>query len=94
MGTSSTFRDLFISTAIGASATIAPLPYQIDPLNNINTVAQYKEIKELSNFTDTSYQYQTQFNILIEVSKRLILNAKNIDSEFVDIVNKNFWELI
>ena len=31
---------------------------------------------------------------IIDFSKKVLQNTKDIDSEFVDIVNDNFWELI
>jgi hypothetical protein len=46
---------------------------------------------------------EVAINIMIKYSKLISLksqinktlqNTKDIDSEFVDIVNKNFWELI
>ena len=35
-----------------------------------------------------------RLQIIINFSKRLIEKSVNIDSEFVDIVNDNFWNLI
>lgn len=31
---------------------------------------------------------------IIDFSNKVLQNTKNIDSEFVKIVNDNFWELI
>ena len=39
---------------------------------------------------DSSYKEST----IVEFSKKLIDNSLDIDSEFVDIVNENFWDLI
>ncbi len=44
------------------------------------------------------YQLQDEsmekLQTIIDFSKKVLQNTKDIDSEFVDIVNDNFWELI
>ncbi|NJO88533.1 MAG: hypothetical protein HC831_05885 [Chloroflexia bacterium] len=35
-----------------------------------------------------------KINSMLSFTKKLLENSKDIDSEFVDIVNDNFWDLI
>ncbi len=35
-----------------------------------------------------------KINTMISFTKNLLENSKDIESEFVDIVNENFWDLI
>lgn len=35
-----------------------------------------------------------KMNALISITMNLLENSTNIESEFVDIVNDNFWDLI
>ena len=39
-------------------------------------------------------EIQQRISTLLTVAKQLTQNSENIDPEFVDIVNKNFWDLI
>jgi uncharacterized protein YdgA (DUF945 family) len=59
-----------------------------------NDIADWKDIA----LRQSDYQFQDEsiekLQIIIDFSNKVIQNTKDIDSEFVDIVNKNFWELI
>ncbi len=50
----------------------------------------FNEIPSLSLNNDT----YGEINTIVEFSKKLISNSIDIDSEFVDIVNEHFWDLI
>lgn len=93
MGTGSTLSGIFLLAALGASNTNAPLPYQFNPLE-ITVTPDYREIKEYNEKYSASISDESQLQIIINVSKHLIMNSKNIDNEFVEIVNKNFWDLV
>jgi hypothetical protein len=63
--------------------------------NHLDSIAEWKE--NAFNLTP-SFKLQDEhlikFQAIIEFSKKVLINSKDIDSEFVDIVNENFWELI
>lgn len=44
----------------------------------------------LDKLLQNNKEEEVDFNIL----EKLINNSKNIDSEFVEIVNNNFWDLV
>jgi hypothetical protein len=92
MGTATTLKGVFLLAALGASNTIAPLPYQYNPIY-ASVIGKYYEIKEL-NENYRPFQEESQLEIIVNVSKHLIKNSKNIESEFVEIVNNNFWDLV
>jgi hypothetical protein len=93
MGTVSTISSVFLLAALGSSSTNAPLPYQYNPLE-ITVIGNYREIKEYNEKYSTSIRDESQLQIIVNVSKHLIMNSKSIDNEFVEIVNKNFWDLV
>jgi len=93
MGTVTTLKGVFLLAAIGASNTIAPLPYQYNPIYT-SVIGIYDEIKELNENYYKTFRDESQLEIIANVSKHLIANSKNIEPEFVDVVNNNFWELI
>jgi len=39
-------------------------------------------------------QTEIKSEIILNVTKNIIENSSEIDSEFVDIVNEHFWELV
>jgi len=41
-----------------------------------------------------NYEDSEKINTIITFAKNLLENSKNIESDFVDIVNDNFWDLI
>ncbi len=92
MGTATTFDGIFLLGALGASNTIMPLPYQYNPID-ASVIGKYSEIKVLNENYKPFYE-ESQLDIIVNISKHLILNSKNIENEFVEIVNNNFWDLI
>lgn len=94
MGSGTTIKSILLMTAIGASATNVPLPYQIDPLDLNQTPPTYRNIDELSTTQYLNLDEKFQIDTIINLSMNLIQNSKNIESEYVDIVNENFWDLI
>ncbi len=63
-----------------------------DPPNQINN---WRELS-LNNYpTSLSNNIELEkIDIIVSFSKNVIENSKDIDSEFVEIVNNNFWDLI
>ena len=103
MGTSS-YNSLanFVILATISSSVIS-LSYDSDSLipkmnhsyNHQNNIADWKD-----NAFNLSSDYQLQdeniikIQTIVEFSKKVLGSTKDIDREFVDIVNENFWELI
>ena len=52
------------------------------------------KINELSTNQYLYLDEKFQIDTIINLSMNLIQNSKNIESEYVDIVNENFWDLI
>jgi hypothetical protein len=85
------------------SSSVLSLSYDSDSLipkmnhnyNHQNNIADWKD-----NAFNLSSDYQIQneslvkIQTIVEFSKKVLSNTKDIDSEYVDIVNENFWELI
>lgn len=91
---------IFLSTL---SASVVSLSYGTETLisqANYHYIYQY----HIDNWIDSVFvqgskhqffnQVTERTQALIDFSKRLIDNTKDIDSEFVNVVNENFWELI
>lgn len=85
------------------SSSVLSLSYDSDSLipklnhsyNHQFNVADWKD--NAFNLT-SEYQLQDEnlikIQTIVEFSRKVLGNTKDIDSEFVDIVNENFWELI
>jgi hypothetical protein len=103
MGTNSnsTLTSLILLATI--STSVVCLPYDTDSLIP-RTNANYVCYADVSDWKDSAFNqsgdYNLQFNhsskiqTIIEFSKKLVENSVDIDQEYVDIVNDNFWDLI
>ncbi len=85
------------------SSSAISLPYDLDPLiPNLNH--QYNYQTSIADWKDTAFNQSIDYKIpdermekiqtILNFSKKVLQNTKDIDSEFVEIVNENFWELI
>ena len=92
MNSTSTVVGLF-SAPTELSNTIIPLflEFQNAKIELPRLVAEYEQIEELREDIQKNENY---YEIIINFSKYLVEKSKNIDSEFVDIVNDHFWDLI
>lgn len=100
--TNSTFLLLFASVA--ASSTVTPLLYDANPIYHPTEAGNYnvnREITEWDNMNiyglsqiDLTYAQEAKVDTIIEFAQKLINDSKDIDSEFVEIVNEHFWDLI
>lgn len=83
------------------------LPKNINPCPIVDALLEVRFTSKQNNIADwkdfafnQSVDYQLQdesmekLQTIIDFSKKVLQNTKDIDSEFVDIVNDNFWELI
>lgn len=92
----------FVILATVSSSAVS-LPYDSNnlmPQKNHNYYFQnsINDLKEMAYNQLTNYQLYNEnsekIQIIIDFTMKIMQNTKDIDSEFVDIVNNNFWELI
>lgn len=85
------------------SSSVISLSYDSDALipemnHNYNFQINIADWKDNAFNQSVDYQLQDEniekLQTIIDFSKKVLQNTKDIDSEFVDIVNENFWELI
>lgn len=84
------------TSAISLSYGLEPLiPKMNHSYSFPNSIADWKD-----NAFNQPIDYQLhnedveKLQTIINFSKKVLKNTKDIDSEFVNIVNDNFWELI
>ncbi len=88
-----TFSSSFINSNFEIENYLTP-QYKMK-LEHLDNIADWK-----NNAFNTSYNYSfhnentEKINTMILFTKNLLKNSKDIDNEFVDIVNDNFWDLI
>ena len=103
MGTNSYNSLANIVLLATISSSVISLSYDSDTLipkmnHNYNFQNNIAEWKDYAFNQSADYKLQSEsmekLQTIIDFSKRVLQNTKDIDSEFVDIVNDNFWELI
>jgi hypothetical protein len=88
-------RNLIL-VALG-TAVLAPIEYEAYSVNTPTSIFSYHQLPTNSwentlELTDNSENLK--FNSLKAFSENLISNAKDIDPEILEVVNKNFWDLL
>lgn len=97
MSNRTTIGNLILLSAIGSCVTNdVEMKALVD--FEFNEYGQYVAL-ETSNYSldrgiSENIEIQQKISALLTVAKQLTQNSENIDPEFVDIVNKNFWDLI
>lgn len=85
------------------SSSVISLSYDSDTLipkinHNYSFQNNIADWKDYAFNQSLDYQLQDEsmekLQMIIDFSKKVLQNTKDIDGEFVDIVNDNFWELI
>lgn len=86
------------------SSTVVSLPYddsstwipEINPEYTCHSdISDWKdEAFNSSTDYDLQYTYEDRFQTIIEFSKKIFNKSKDLDSEYLDIVNENFWDLL
>jgi hypothetical protein len=103
MGTNSynSLANLVILATI--SSSVISWSYDSDSLiPKLNHTYEYQN--NISDWKDKAFNESSGYQLhdenlvkiqtIVEFSKKVLGNTKDIDNEFVDIVNENFWELI
>lgn len=104
MGTHYNFNSLAPIICIFTLSTSSVSAFNGDNFANSNKSHNYSFYKDTSlsetNYFKTLPQDFSQFSIeekskiFIEFSKKFINNTKDIENEFLAVVNNNFWELL
>lgn len=103
MGTNSnnTFANIFLFATLGTSAI--SLPFEFDYLLPKSEV-KYTYSEQLCNWDNSSSILTSEYNLInedsenmntiISFSKKLLEQSKDLENEYAEIVNRNFWDLI
>jgi hypothetical protein len=102
--TNTTFGFLLFHYLWSKSSTVTDLPYDENPVYNLSTYGNYDVKKDIVDWDGknaykiSDYDYinaeENRIDIIFNFAQKLIQNSKDIDSEFVEIVNNHFWDLI
>lgn len=99
--TNTSLSNLVILASLSSSVLILShetenlTPQNEAKFENHVTIADWKD-----NAFNQAYDYSfhnedvEKLNTMISFTQNLLENSKDIESEFVDIVNDNFWDLI
>ena len=100
--TNTLLSTLAIFATLGSS-TIS-LSHDTESYLTPSTEAKFEHYVNIADWKykafNASYDYSfhnenvEKINTMISFTQNLLENSKNIESEFVDIVNDNFWDLI
>lgn len=101
MGTNTSLANIILLATM--SSSVLSMNYELDTfIPKMNYKFSYQS--GLTDWKDNAFNHSTDYQLLdesliniqtiINFSKKVISNTKDIDNEFVDIVNDNFWDLI
>lgn len=101
MGTNNSLANIILLATI--SSSVISLSYDSDtliPKENCN----YSFQNNIADWKDYAFNQSVDYQLnnenmkklqtVIDFSRKVLQSSKDIDSEFVDIVNENFWALI
>lgn len=91
MGASNINIHFLIFTAFGTSTALT-LPYEENRWPVIS--AEYREVSNLDFNNKAAQPSDDAFDSILNFSKKLILNSKDIDEEFLAVINNNFWGML
>jgi hypothetical protein len=92
-------KNLLVASLIGTASMVLPFEHEISYYEPTQVV-RYKNIEdnELLNhdyfISNNSISENDKIDIIIEFAGNLVNVQKNIEQEYVDFVNDNFWDLI
>lgn len=100
MGTSSNIKNLILLSAI--SSTVIPVSYEIksnaEPTEIVSYDFSKKERIIYETLSDTYSIFDNneleKTDIIVSFSQELANNLTEMDSEFVEIINNNIWDLL
>lgn len=94
----SSTRMLLIAAALSASAINHDSDYNFNfPDSSIfqTSLSDWQEDR-FGSYEDvvSNIELKAQFETILDFSKTLLNNSIDIDKEFIEIVDKNFWDII
>ncbi len=102
INTNSSLSNLVILATL--SSSVVSLNHETESYLTPQNEAKFEHHVDIADWKDKafkeSYDYSfhnedvDKMNTMILFTKNLLENSKDIESEFVDIVNDNFWDLI
>ncbi len=100
MKTNTSTSNLLVLASI--SSSVLTLPYETDYILHNN--ASYEYSQDVTEWSTSVFQNSfdsivsnvnyEKYKTLLVFSKTLIEHSRDIESEIVDLVNENFWDLI
>lgn len=101
MGTNTTLTSFVILATL--SSSVISLPYDSSSLIP-ETISQYTCQNSIADWKDNAFnsssgyhlqeEYPIKIKTIIDFSRKIVENSIDIENEYVDIVNENFWDLI
>lgn len=98
----SSITSLFLITSI--STGILSLQHENYNIFNSNVELTYNQTPNIADWKDKAFNNSTDYTFLnedneriqtiINFSKKVIEKSTDLESEYVDFVNENFWDLI
>jgi hypothetical protein len=86
------------------SSSVLIISHETESYLTPQHLARYEHHTDIADWKDNAFNSSIDYNFhnenvdkintMISFTKNLLKNSKDIESEFVDIVNDNFWELI
>jgi hypothetical protein len=86
------------------SSSVMNLSHEIESYLTPMHMATFEHHANIADWKDNAFNPSVDYsfhnenvekiNAMITFTKNLLENSKDIESEFVDIVNDNFWDLI
>lgn len=86
------------------SSSVLSLTHETESYLTPKHEATFKHYEDIADWRDKAFNKSFDYsfhnedvekiNTIISFTKNLLDNSKDIESEFVDIVNDNFWDLI
>jgi hypothetical protein len=103
MGTETNIRIPYIMLIASLSSSVLSLPYELS--ENLPAIKPgYSHINDIAGWKEMAFNTPSDYSIInsdaeriqviVDFSKNIIENSVDIDNEFVEIVNENFWDLI
>ncbi len=96
----SSFCNVILAAAtVSSSIILAPeisFPGSIGTWETVtkNKIYPYDPAPIFSDYSFYSSSDELKINSLISFSSKLLMNSKDIESDFVELINKNFWDLL